>query len=137
MVQWADESPQIKRFLPSEYGTDIEYSLASANEKPHQQKLKVRAAIRETKNLEYAFVVTGPYADVPFYLGASKNPRGGSFDVKNKKAVLLGDGNGRISLVACAEYVFHAFWLLLTMPRGIDGQANGTLTVSVNSSCIP
>ncbi|CBF84548.1 uncharacterized protein ANIA_08968 [Aspergillus nidulans FGSC A4] len=110
LVQWADESPQIKRFLPSEYGTDIEYSLASANEKPHQQKLKVRAAIRETKNLEYAFVVTGPYADVPFYLGASKNPRGGSFDVKNKKAVLLGDGNGRISLVACADvgkFVVH------------------------------
>ncbi|KAL3431508.1 hypothetical protein BDV09DRAFT_176176 [Aspergillus tetrazonus] len=110
LVQWADESPQIKRFLPSEYGTDIEYSPASANEKPHQQKLKVRAAIRETKNLEYAFVVTGPYADVPFYLGASKNPRGGSFDVKNKKAVLLGDGNGRISLVACADvgkFVVH------------------------------
>ncbi|KAL4758019.1 uncharacterized protein BDW70DRAFT_170860 [Aspergillus foveolatus] len=110
LVQWADESPHIKRFLPSEYGTDIEYSPASANEKPHQQKLKVRAAIRETKNLEYAFVVTGPYADVPFYLGASKNPRGGSFDVKNKKAVLLGDGKGRISLVACADvgkFVVH------------------------------
>ncbi|KAL4745371.1 hypothetical protein BDW72DRAFT_186743 [Aspergillus terricola var. indicus] len=110
LVQWADESPHIKRFLPSEYGTDIEYSPASANEKPHQQKLKVRAAIRETNNLEYAFVVTGPYADVPFYLGASKNPRGGSFDVKNKKAVLLGDGKGRISLVACADvgkFVVH------------------------------
>ncbi|KAL4740264.1 hypothetical protein BDV11DRAFT_204455 [Aspergillus similis] len=100
LVQWADESPHIKRFLPSEYGTDIEYSPASANEKPHQQKLKVRAAIRETKNLEYAFVVTAP----------SKNPRGGSFDVKNKKAVLLGDGKGRISLVACADvgkFVVH------------------------------
>ncbi|KAL4986701.1 hypothetical protein BDW68DRAFT_162626 [Aspergillus falconensis] len=110
LVQWADESPHIKRFLPSEYGTDIEYSPASAHEKPHQQKLKVRAATRGTRNLEYAFVVTGPYADVPFYLGATKNPRGGSFDVKNKKAVLLGDGKGRISLVACADvgkFVVH------------------------------
>ncbi|KAL6237881.1 hypothetical protein BDW75DRAFT_202921 [Aspergillus navahoensis] len=110
LVQWADESPHIKRFLPSEYGTDIEYSSASAHEKPHQQKLKVRAAIRATKNLEYAFVVTGPYADVPFYLQATNNPRGGSFDVKNKKAVLLGDGKGRISLVACADvgkFVVH------------------------------
>ncbi|KAL5046559.1 hypothetical protein BDW71DRAFT_64576 [Aspergillus fruticulosus] len=110
LVQWADESPHIKRFLPSEYGTDIEYSPASAHEKPHQQKLKVRAATRGTRNLEYAFVVTGPYADVPFYLGATKNPRGGSFDVQNKKAVLLGDGKGRISLVACADvgkFVVH------------------------------
>ncbi|KAL4997414.1 hypothetical protein BDV10DRAFT_92239 [Aspergillus recurvatus] len=110
LIQWADESSHIKRFLPSEYGTDIEYSPASANERPHQQKLKVRAAIRESKNLEYAFVVTGPYADVPFYFGATKNPRGGSFDVRNKKAVLLGDGKGRISLVACADvgkFVVH------------------------------
>ncbi|RDW64451.1 uncharacterized protein DSM5745_09862 [Aspergillus mulundensis] len=102
LIQWADESEHIKRFLPSEYGTDIEYGPQSKDEKPHQQKLKVRAAIRET-NLEYAFVVTGPYVDVPFYLGAGGNPRGGSWDVKAKKAVLLGDGEGRISLVACAD----------------------------------
>ncbi|KAL3457518.1 hypothetical protein BJX64DRAFT_293008, partial [Aspergillus heterothallicus] len=98
LLQWADESPQIKRFLPSEYGTDIEYGPASATEKPHQQKLKVRAALKGVKNLEYAYVVTGPYADAPFFLGANKHPRGGAFDVKAKKAVLLGDGKGRISL---------------------------------------
>ncbi|KAL4898865.1 hypothetical protein BDW74DRAFT_189867 [Aspergillus multicolor] len=103
LIKWADEDEHIKRFLPSEYGTDIEYGPQSKDEKPHQQKLKVRAAIRETKTLEYAFVVTGPYVDVPFYLGNSRNPRGGSWDVKNKKAVLLGDGEGRISLVACAD----------------------------------
>ncbi|KAL4802490.1 hypothetical protein BDV18DRAFT_62152 [Aspergillus unguis] len=103
LIQWADEAPHVKRFLPSEYGTDIEYGPSSATEKPHQQKLKVRAAIRETKDLEYAFIVTGPYADVPFYLSPGGNPRGGSFDVRAKKAVLLGDGAGRISLVACGD----------------------------------
>ncbi|KAL4914320.1 hypothetical protein BDW62DRAFT_145189 [Aspergillus aurantiobrunneus] len=103
LIEWADQTPHVKRFLPSEYGTDIEYSPASASEKPHQQKLKVRAALRQAKDLEYAFVVTGPYADVPFYLAPSASPRGGSFDVKSRKAVLLGDGHGRISLVACAD----------------------------------
>ncbi|CEL10129.1 Putative Isoflavone reductase family protein (AFU_orthologue; AFUA_1G12510) [Aspergillus calidoustus] len=112
LLRWAAETPSIKRFLPSEYGTDIEYSPASATEKPHQQKLKVRAALREVKegDLEYAYVVTGPYADVPFFLGASKTPRGGAFDVKARKAVLLGDGKGRISLSACADvgkFVVH------------------------------
>ncbi|KAL4881791.1 hypothetical protein BJY04DRAFT_54056 [Aspergillus karnatakaensis] len=103
LIRWADETPHIKRFLPSEYGTDIEYSPASANEKPHQQKLKVRAALRETKDLEYAFVVTGPYADVPFFLAAGGQKKNGSFDVKNKSAVVIGDGKGRISLVACSD----------------------------------
>ncbi|KAL3476014.1 hypothetical protein BJX99DRAFT_228721 [Aspergillus californicus] len=103
LIELAEATPHIKRFLPSEYGTDIEYGPASATEKPHQAKLKVRAALRATKNLEYAFIVTGPYADVPFYLGATKHPRGGTFNVPEKKAVLLGDGKGRISLVACGD----------------------------------
>ncbi|KAL5342747.1 hypothetical protein BJX70DRAFT_355670 [Aspergillus crustosus] len=103
LIEWADSTPNIKRFLPSEYGTDIEYSPASASEKPHQQKLKVRAALRKTQNLEYAFVVTGPYADVPFFLSPGGQPKNGSFDVKNKKAVVIADGKGKISLVACAD----------------------------------
>ncbi|RAK95842.1 NAD(P)-binding protein [Aspergillus ibericus CBS 121593] len=104
LIQLANETPNIKRFLPSEYGTDIEYSPASQHEKPHQQKLKVRAALKEVRSdLEYAYVVTGPYADFPFYLGRSRSPRGGTFDVVAKKAVLLGDGQGRISLTACAD----------------------------------
>ncbi|KAI9367442.1 hypothetical protein BJX61DRAFT_547480 [Aspergillus egyptiacus] len=103
LIELADATPHIRRFLPSEYGTDIEYGPSSAGEKPHQAKLKVRAALRATRDLEYAFIVTGPYADVPFYLAAMKNPRGGSFDVRERRAVLLGDGEGRISLVACAD----------------------------------
>ncbi|KAL2869567.1 uncharacterized protein BJX67DRAFT_392093 [Aspergillus lucknowensis] len=111
LVQWADSTPNIKRFLPSEYGTDIEYGPSSADEKPHQQKLKVRAALQQTKDLEYAYVVTGPYADVPFFLGAAANPRGGTFDVKGRRAVLLGDGKGRVSLSDCSDvgkFVVHA-----------------------------
>ncbi|KAH8427056.1 uncharacterized protein LDX57_004774 [Aspergillus melleus] len=112
LIQIANETPHIKRFLPSEYGTDIEYGPASKDEKPHQQKLKVRAALKTVRDsLGYAYVVTGPYADFPFYLGPTKNaPRAGSFDVAAKKAVLLGDGRGRISLSGCADvgkFVVH------------------------------
>ncbi|KAL4786935.1 hypothetical protein BJX76DRAFT_64374 [Aspergillus varians] len=104
LIAWADQTPTIRRFLPSEYGTDIEYSPASATEKPHQAKLAVRAALRATKDLEYAFLVTGPYADVPFFFAANRSwPRGGSWDVIAKKAVLLGDGSGRVSFVACSD----------------------------------
>ena len=118
LIQLANETPHIKRFLPSEYGTDIEYGPASQHEKPHQQKLKVRAALKEVRrDLEYAYVVTGPYADFPFYLGRSPVAKAGTFDAVAKKAVLLGDGQGRISLTACAEYVVAS-----TMPRNDQGR---------------
>lgn len=106
-IDWinvAIQAPSVKRFFPSEYGTDIEYDATSANEVPHQQKLKVRAALRkqekEGKGLDYTFVVTGPFAYG--YLG---KPRGGlgGFDVKAKRAVVLGDGKGKISLTTDPE----------------------------------
>jgi hypothetical protein len=66
----------------------------------------VRAALREVQDkLEYAYVVTGPYGDFPFYIGRSPDPKVGTFDVPAKRAVLLGDGNGRISLSSRPEYV--------------------------------
>ncbi|TVY15044.1 Isoflavone reductase PCBER-like protein [Lachnellula arida] len=99
-IKLASQSPTVTRFFPSEYGTDIEYGPESATEKPHQAKLQVRAALRELeaeakgkgegKGLEYTFLVTGPYAEAVL--------RAASFDVKGKKAVLMGDGKGRISL---------------------------------------
>jgi len=107
LVELAEKHPDIKRFFPSEYGTDIEYGPASANEKPHQQKLKVRALFKTIKNLEYTYVVTGPYGDADrgLYLSArpSEDEAGGTFDVKRKRAVLLGDGNGRISLTTMRD----------------------------------
>ncbi|KAI1948004.1 importin subunit beta-3 [Ophidiomyces ophidiicola] len=94
----ASPSSSVKWFFPSEYGTDIEYSPASAQEKPHQQKLKVRAALDEVKGtLAHTYVVTGPFADL--YLGPGlRDARGGAFKVKERRADLLGDGHGKISL---------------------------------------
>ncbi|KAK0103128.1 hypothetical protein ONS95_000696 [Cadophora gregata] len=98
-IKLMEKAPTVKRFFPSEYGTDIEFGPESANEPPHQFKLKVRAALKETSGLDYTYVVTGPYADVGGYLGAATNhPEIGSYNVKEKKAVLIGDGKGPISL---------------------------------------
>lgn len=104
LLKLAEESSSIKTFYPSEYGTDIEYWPSSAHEKPHQQKLKVRAYIRDSiKRLNIVYLVTGPFADL--YVGKTSNPAFGSFDVKAKKATLLGDGKGEISLTTMEEYV--------------------------------
>ncbi|KAH7063224.1 putative isoflavone reductase family protein [Macrophomina phaseolina] len=98
LIKLAEQSPTIKRFFPSEYGTDIKYGPQSAGEKPHQLKLKVRAYLESdaVKQLEYTYLVTGPYADM--YMGKSANDEVGTFDVKARRAVLLGDGDGKIGL---------------------------------------
>lgn len=106
LVRLADESESVHRFFPSEYGTDIEHNPSSAHEIPHQKKLKVRAALRSSKHLDHTFLVTGPYADGEPGLYFSANPaakHAGSFDVKNKEAVLLGDGNHKISFTTMHE----------------------------------
>lgn len=106
LIRLANESPTVQRFFPSEYGTDIEYGPASVNEKPHQKKLKVREAIRSCDNLDHTYVVTGPYADGEPGLYFSANSiakEAGSFDVQNKEAVLLGDGNLKISFTTMHE----------------------------------
>lgn len=65
-------------------------------------KLKVRALFKEVQNLHYTYVVTGPYGDADggLYLGALKpeDEAIGTFDIKRKRAVVIGDGNGKISL---------------------------------------
>lgn len=91
----------------------------------------MRAALRATRDLEYAFVVTGPYADVPFFLGANKDPgyAGGSFDVKQRRAVLLGDGKGGIGLVTCGEYVVYSNSVLFVGLQGANGCSVGKFVV--------
>lgn len=91
-LKWAEETPCIKRFFPSEYGTDIEYNTTtSPSEIPHQLKLKVRAFIRENiKRLSYTYVVTGPYPEMAFNM-VGGTPQAGGFNVKERKASLLGD----------------------------------------------
>ncbi|KAG9232619.1 putative isoflavone reductase like protein [Amylocarpus encephaloides] len=105
-IDWAQQVPSVKWFFPSEYGTDIEYGPSSKDEPPHQQKLKVRAALRAASHLVHTFVVTGPYAD-------SRNgtvlgifppaPELGGFDVRLKNAILTGDGMGQISLTTLGD----------------------------------
>jgi hypothetical protein len=103
LIRLANLSPSVHRFFPSEYGTDIEYGPSSAHEKPHQKKLKVRAAIRNCDNLDHTFVVTGPYSDLYLGTGSPATKQAGSFDVKNKEAVVLGDGTQKISFTTMRE----------------------------------
>jgi len=126
LIRLAEASNSIIRFFPSEYGTDIEYSSESATEKPHQQKLKVRTYISASvKRLEYTYLVTGPYAD----LYIAKSPGGldiGTFDVKAKRAVLLGDADGMISFTT----MFDVGKLLVAALKHPDVSRNRALKVN-------
>lgn len=106
LIRLAAASPSVKLFLPSEYGTDIAYGPASVNEKPHQQKLKVRAVLEKEisrEQLDYAYVVTGPFAEMYLHLTPGIDEAGG-WDVKARKAVLLGEkGEARVSLTTMKE----------------------------------
>ena len=59
LITWAEQAG-VRRFFTSEYGTDIEYWPESAQEPPHQLKLKVRAHMKTMKRLEHTYLVTGP-----------------------------------------------------------------------------
>lgn len=105
LVRWAEEQEggTVRWFLPSEYGTDIEYGPQSAGERPHQAKLAVRKFIREeAERVKGTFLVTGPYADMFFTLAPAVVEAGG-FDIKGKRAVLLEDGNGKVGLTTRPE----------------------------------
>lgn len=102
LIRWAAETPNVTWFFPSEFGTDIEYSEKSAGERPHQQKLKVRAFMKTVKNLDWTYLVTGPYPDL--YMRANRDFEViGTFDVRKSKAVILGDGKGNIGFTAMAD----------------------------------
>ncbi|KAH6887619.1 hypothetical protein B0T10DRAFT_73761 [Thelonectria olida] len=103
LIRLAEESSSVQWFFPSEYGTDIEYGPESAHEKPHQLKLKVRKYIREnTKKLKHTYLVTGPYVDMYFTLSAVA-PEAGGYDVANKKAVLVEDGEGKVGFTTMPD----------------------------------
>jgi NAD(P)-dependent dehydrogenase (short-subunit alcohol dehydrogenase family) len=107
LARWADEQEggSVRWFLPSEYGTDIEYGPESAKERPHQAKLAVRKFLREeVRRVRSTFVVTGPYADMFFTLAPGLVEAGG-FEVGKRRAVLLEDGNGKVGLTTRPEYV--------------------------------
>ena len=111
LIRLAEESSSVKWFFPSEYGTDVEYGPESANEKPHQLKLKVRKYLRDNvKRLKYTFLVTGPYIDMYFSL-LPIAPEAGGFDLAKKRAILIEDGAGKIGFTTMPEYVLltHKF----------------------------
>ncbi|QQK41590.1 Isoflavone reductase family protein [Penicillium digitatum] len=106
LIRLAAASPTVKWFLPSEYGTDIRYGPASANEKPHQLKLTVRAYLENEisrDDLAYSYVVTGPFAEMYLHLVPGWEEAGG-WDVKGRRAVLLGEkGKGEVSLTTMKD----------------------------------
>ncbi|KAF2795981.1 isoflavone reductase family protein [Melanomma pulvis-pyrius CBS 109.77] len=104
LLTLASASPTIHTFYPSEYGTDIEYDASSAAEKPHQLKLQVRKHIREhIANLHITYLVTGPYSDLFIGKMGGAAAATGTFDVAGKKAVLLGNGEGEVSLTTMRD----------------------------------
>ena len=103
LIRLAEESSSVQWFLPSEYGTDIEYGPQSPSEKPHQLKLKVRKYVRESvKRLKVTYVVTGPYVDMYFTLSPNAVEAGG-FDASKKEAVLVDNGEGKIGFTTMPE----------------------------------
>lgn len=62
----------------------------------------MRKFIRQNpKELKITYLVTGPYSDL--FFAPSKDPRIGSFDVRQKKATLLGTGQERISFTTMRD----------------------------------
>jgi nucleoside-diphosphate-sugar epimerase len=102
LVKVAESSSSIKFFYASEYGTDIKYNASSASEKPHQLKLQVRRYINEhTQKLRVTYLVTGPYSDL--YFGRGFEPKAGTFNVKERKATLLGTGEEKVSFTSMKD----------------------------------
>jgi hypothetical protein len=103
ILEVAEQVETVKRFYPSEFGTDIEHPVTNDKEPPHQLKLKVRAYVRENiKRLSVTYLVTGPYPEF-WFRQTPPYPWTGGFDVKAKKAVLLYDGKSEIAFTSMPE----------------------------------
>lgn len=103
LIRLADESDSVRWFFASEYGTDPDHDPSSALEKPHQLKRRVRKVFAEqVKNLKPTYVVVGPYIEMWVDGGGLKDEFGG-FDVEQKEATLLGDGEQPIGFTAMEE----------------------------------
>ncbi|KAI0101697.1 hypothetical protein GGR51DRAFT_308328 [Nemania sp. FL0031] len=103
LIRLAEESASVKWFFPSEYGTDIEYDGTSKDEKPHQNKLRVREFIRDNiKRVQVTYLVTGPYIDMYLTLLPGVEAIGG-YDVRSKKAVVVGTGNEKVGFTSMPD----------------------------------
>lgn len=103
LIRLAEESPSVRWFFPSEFGTDPEHNERSAQEKPHQTKLAVRKFILEnTKQLNVTYLIVGPYFDM--WVDQRKWSDGlGGVDVVGREAILTGDGNTKIGFTTLKE----------------------------------
>ncbi|KAI0836564.1 NAD(P)-binding protein [Hypoxylon sp. FL0890] len=105
LLKLAEESKDVQWYFPGEYGTDIEYGASSKNEKPHQGKFRVREFTRNNlKRVRCTYVITGPYIDMFLPLAPVAEDAGG-FDIKSKRAVVVGTGDEKVGvgkLVAAA-----------------------------------
>ncbi|KAI0411909.1 hypothetical protein F5X98DRAFT_32121 [Xylaria grammica] len=103
LIRLAEESKSVKWFFPSEYGTDIEYDASSKDEKPHQNKLKVREFIRNNiRDVQCTYLVTGPYIDMYFTLLPGLEAIGG-YDARSKKAVLINSGEDAVGFTSMPD----------------------------------
>lgn len=103
LIRLAEESPTVRWFFPSEFGTDPEHNERSAQEKPHQTKLAIRKFIREnTKQLNVTYLIVGPYFDM--WVDQRKWSDGlGGVDVVGREAILTGNGNTKIGFTTLKE----------------------------------
>ncbi|KAK5634322.1 hypothetical protein RRF57_010036 [Xylaria bambusicola] len=103
LIRLAENSASIEWFFPSEYGTDIEYDASSKDEKPHQNKLKVREFIRnDIHRVQCTYLVTGPYIDMYLSLMPGVEAIGG-YDVGSKKAVVVNSGNDAVGFTSMPD----------------------------------
>ncbi|KAF2965620.1 hypothetical protein GQX73_g7958 [Xylaria multiplex] len=103
LIRLAEESARVKWFFPSEYGTDIEYDASSKDEKPHQNKLRVREFIRNNiRRVQCTYLVTGPYIDMYLALLPGVEAIGG-YDVHSKKAVVVNSGNDAVGFTSMPD----------------------------------
>ncbi|KAF2138990.1 uncharacterized protein K452DRAFT_275921 [Aplosporella prunicola CBS 121167] len=108
LLRAAADSPNITRFFPSEYGTDVAYDASSAGEKTHQAKLAVRRAIEDEGavregRLQYTYLVTGPYPELFFAAPAGGEGRVGGFDRVGRRAWVVGDGAGGVAFTTMPD----------------------------------
>ncbi|KAI0537299.1 hypothetical protein GGR58DRAFT_502406 [Xylaria digitata] len=103
LIRLAEESARVKWFFPSEYGTDIEYDASSKDEKPHQNKLRVREFIRNNiRRVQCTYLVTGPYIDMYLTLLPGVEAIGG-YDVHSKRAVVINSGNDAVGFTSMPD----------------------------------
>ncbi|XP_027068202.1 phenylcoumaran benzylic ether reductase Pyrc5 [Coffea arabica] len=90
------EAGNIKRFLPSEFGSDVDrlHGVVEPASSLYRSKAEIRRAV-EAEGIPYTYLVCNVFAG---YLNYFLNPFGGSVSASppRDKIVILGDGNPKV-----------------------------------------